>query len=78
LEREWIDPIEKIHGVHDVRQVDQKLVINLEDPEQLNPKIIRLLVGLGADIQFVGELRHSLEEIYLQTMEEETEQDNEF
>ena len=73
----WLEAIEKIHGVHEVRQVDQKLVINLENPEQLNPQIIRLLVDFGADILFVGELRHSLEEIYLQTMEEETELENE-
>ena len=74
----WVRPIEEITGVHDVQRVDQKLLITMDDPEQLNPLIIRLLVDLGADIQFVGELRHSLEEIYLQTMEEETELNNEF
>ena len=73
----WVESIERIQGVHDVQQVDQKLVITLDNPEQLNPQIIRLLVGLEADLQFVGELRHSLEEIYLQTMEEETELENE-
>lgn len=73
----WINPIEEITGVHDVQEVDQKLVITMDDPDRLNPVIIRLLVDLGADIKFVGELRHSLEEIYLQTMEEETELENE-
>ena len=73
----WVESIEKIQGVHDAQQVDQKLVLTLDNPEQLNPQIIRLLVGLEADLQFVGELRHSLEEIYLQTMEEETELENE-
>lgn len=75
---EWVGSIKEIPGVHDVQPVDQKLVVNLENPEKLNPQIIRLLVDLGAEIQFVGELRHSLEEIYLQTMEEETELGNEF
>lgn len=73
----WIGPIMEIEGVHEAQQVDQKLVITLDDPEGLNPQIIRMLVDLGADVQFVGELRHSLEEIYLQTMEEETELNNE-
>lgn len=73
----WINPIKEITGVHDVQEVDKKLVITMDDPDRLNPVIIRLLVDLGADIKFVGELRHSLEEIYLQTMEEETELDNE-
>jgi ABC-2 type transport system ATP-binding protein len=68
----WIDPIKKIKGVHDVQQVENKLVITLDDPEKDNPQIIRLLVSLGAELQYVGELRHSLEDIYLQTMEEET------
>ncbi len=44
---------------------DNKLVVGLDDPERNNPELIRALVDVGADIQFVGELRRSLEEIYL-------------
>jgi len=40
-------------------------LVNLDDPETHNPEIIRTLVGAGVDIQFVGELRHSLEDVYL-------------
>ena len=67
----WLIPIRDMKGVNDVQQVDQKLVVTLEDPESTNPQIIRSLVALGADLQFVGELRHSLEDIYLQTMQDE-------
>lgn len=42
-----------------------KLVVALDQPEAQNPVIIRQLVDAGAEIQFVGELRHSLEEVYL-------------
>ncbi|MDY6846418.1 MAG: ABC transporter ATP-binding protein [Chloroflexota bacterium] len=66
----WINLIKDIEGVLDVQRVDQKLVLAMDDPERLNPQIIRTLVESGADIQFVGELRHSLEDIYLQTIEE--------
>ncbi|MCU0489146.1 MAG: ABC transporter ATP-binding protein [Anaerolineales bacterium] len=52
--------------VRDVNLLDNKLVVNLEDPERDNPEIIRALVGSGADVQFVGELRRSLEDVYLQ------------
>jgi len=52
--------------VRDAKIVEDKLVVNLDDPETHNPEIIRALVGAGADIQFVGELRHSLEDVYLQ------------
>lgn len=46
--------------------IDNKLLVTLDDPEAHNPDIIRILVGAGADIQFVGELRRSLEDVYLQ------------
>jgi len=52
--------------VREAKAVDNKLVVNLEYPETQNPEIVRALVGAGAEIQFVGELRHSLEEVYLQ------------
>ncbi|HET7010390.1 MAG TPA: ABC transporter ATP-binding protein [Anaerolineales bacterium] len=51
--------------VREVRQVDGKLLVSLEDPEAHNPDLIRALVGAGADVQFVGELRQSLEDVYL-------------
>jgi ABC-2 type transport system ATP-binding protein len=52
--------------IKEARAVDNKLVITLDDPEARNPEIIRALVAAGAEIQFVGELRHSLEDVYLQ------------
>jgi ABC-2 type transport system ATP-binding protein len=52
--------------VREAKVIENKLVVNLDDPEAHNPEIIRALVGAGADIQFVGELRHSLEDVYLQ------------
>ena len=51
--------------VRSVELKDNKLVVGLDDPERNNPELIRTLVDAGADIQFVGELRRSLEEIYL-------------
>jgi ABC-2 type transport system ATP-binding protein len=58
--------IQAMSFVREAKVVENKLVVNLDDPETHNPEIIRALVGAGADIQFVGELRHSLEEVYLQ------------
>lgn len=54
--------------VKDTEVFDNKIVVTLDDPEAHNPDIIRALVESGADIQFVGELRHSLEDVYLQLM----------
>lgn len=55
-----------VTAVKNVEVVGNKLVVSLDDPERVNPEIIRLLVSAGADVQFVGERRHSLEDIYLQ------------
>ena len=51
--------------VRSVETKDNKLVVALDDPEMNNPLLIRALVDAGADIQFVGELRRSLEDVYL-------------
>lgn len=75
LDPAWADQVSAIAGVKDVQIVDQKLVVGMEEPEALNPQIVRLLVQSGADIEFVGELRHSLEEIYIQTMQESEEEE---
>ena len=66
----WAKAIKGLAGVNDVKLIDQKLMVTLQDPERLNPQIIRMLVESGADILFVGELRHSLEDIYLRTIRE--------
>jgi ABC-2 type transport system ATP-binding protein len=42
-----------------------RLVISLDDPQTRNPTIVRALVDQGAQIQFVNELQHSLEDVYL-------------
>jgi len=42
----------------------------MDDPEAHNPDIIRALVAQGVDIRFVGELRHSLEDVYLQLVKQ--------
>jgi ABC-2 type transport system ATP-binding protein len=56
--------------VREAKVVENKLLVNLDDPETHNPEIIRTLVGAGVDIQFVGELRHSLEDVYLQLVKD--------
>ncbi len=42
-----------------------KLVLSLQNPEEQNPTLVKAIVGAGGEIQFVGEVRHSLEEVYL-------------
>jgi ABC-2 type transport system ATP-binding protein len=56
--------------VREVEAVDRRLVVSLEDPERDNPRLIRALVEAGAEIQFVGELRRTLEDVYLRLVEQ--------
>ncbi len=66
VETAYLDLVRAMPFVKEARAVDDKLVATLDDPENQNPEIIRSLVGAGAEIRFVGELRHSLEDVYLQ------------
>ena len=63
---EWIDLVTSIAGSGNVETVENKLVVSLKDPNESNPEIVKTLVLAGARVQFVGEIRHSLEQIYLE------------
>ncbi len=65
-----VDKIENHPEVTEARLVDGKIVATINDPEAHNPELIRLMVAEGAEIQFVGELRRSLEDVYLQLVKE--------
>jgi len=69
-EQATADALRTLPFVQDCTVVDNKLVVTLDAPETHNPEIVRFLVGLGADVQFVGELRRSLEDVYLQLIKE--------
>jgi len=58
-------------AVRSVQSVGNKLVAEVADPETHNPELIRALVQAGAEVQFVGELRPSLEQVYFALMREE-------
>ena len=62
---DWVGLVALQPGVNAVSQSGEKLVVSLSDPETQNPAIIKALVNMGAQIMFVGELRHSLEQVYL-------------
>jgi len=55
----------KALNVKNVETVDNKMVIDLDNPEDENPGIVNAIVAAGGHIQFVTELRPTLEDIYL-------------
>jgi len=56
--------------VHGVETMENKLIVTVNNPDKHNPEIVRALVEAGADIQFVGEVRRTLEDVYLHMMRE--------
>lgn len=61
----YVKTVESQPFVQSAKMLEGKLVVTLDDPESQNPALVRALVGDGAEIQFVGELRRSLEDVYL-------------
>lgn len=68
-----IKEIESLSFVRDASVKDGRLVLNLDSPEDNDPEIVELLVKRGVKIQFIGEIRHSLEDVYLTIVEQSEE-----
>jgi ABC-2 type transport system ATP-binding protein len=62
----FVTAVEDFDFVQSVEKVDNKIIARLDDPERNNPALVQALVQAGADVQFVGELRRRLEDVYLQ------------
>jgi ABC-2 type transport system ATP-binding protein len=73
LNGEIVALVRALPFVKEVHQENDRLVVALDNPEDANPILVRRLVEVGAEIQFVSELRHSLEEVYLTLIKEESE-----
>jgi ABC-2 type transport system ATP-binding protein len=65
VEAALADRVRTLAGVKNVEIEDSRLILALDDPETANPAVVRALVEAGAEVQFVSEVRHSLEDVYL-------------
>lgn len=63
---QFLSVVTRFDFVQSSEAVDNKLVIGLDDPEMHNPVIVESLVEAGAKVQFVGEVRQRLEDVYLE------------
>lgn len=70
VEDKYLEIAQGMPYVKEANIIENKLVITLDDPQTHNPEIVRSLVAAGADVQFVGELRRSLEDVYLQLVKQ--------
>ena len=65
----WVETAQTLPCVQNVEAQNGTLSVTLQDPEQDNPVLIRTLVDSGADICYVEPLAHSLEDVYLELMQ---------
>ncbi len=59
--------------VNSVKISKDSIVMEVESPEKNNPDITAYLVGKGFRVQFIGEIRRSLEDVYLSIVEKSKE-----
>jgi ABC-2 type transport system ATP-binding protein len=60
----------KLASVKNVRVSDNKLILDIDEPEKDNPEVVKAIVGAGGSIQYVTELRSTLEDVYLKLIRE--------
>ncbi len=68
-----LDSMRKLGFVKNFKVVDNKILIDMDSPEKDNPKLVRAVVSAGGNIQYVTELKSTLEDVYLKLIREATE-----
>jgi ABC-2 type transport system ATP-binding protein len=76
MKLDWVAVLEKHDFVSDVEVIENKILATVENPEKNNPYLVSNLVASGAEIQFVGELRRRLEDVYLELVEADKERNH--
>jgi ABC-2 type transport system ATP-binding protein len=69
----WVDAVRALPFVRDVTALDGTLTVSLDDPDAQNPSLVQALVVAGAPIRYIERRNASLEEVYLQLIEEDQE-----
>ena len=62
--------VKGLSAVKNLRTSDNKLILDMDDPERDNPELVRAIVAAGGNIQYVTELRSTLEDVYLKLIRE--------
>jgi len=76
LDSSVVEVVRKLDFVQDIREEGNELIIELADPEQNRPELVRAIVEAGGRVLEVTERQHPLEEVYLRLIREETNRDS--
>ncbi len=70
---QWIETVRALPFVHEAHAENGTLSVRIDQPDDQNPELVRTLVNAGAQIRAVEPISHSLEEVYLELVENERE-----
>ncbi len=68
-----VDIVKGFAFASNVRAEDGRLLVDVDDPELRNPSLVEALARAGAKIEYVTELRRSLEDVYMRLIGGERE-----
>jgi len=63
-----VSAVRALSGVTGVKADDSTLLVDVTDPDDVNPSILRALVAQGGEVLSLGELRRGLEDVYIRLM----------
>jgi ABC-2 type transport system ATP-binding protein len=66
------DAVRGLPFVKEMQQDGDALLVSVDNPEEQNPILVERIVAAGGRVQFVNELRHSLEDIYFSLIQDES------
>jgi ABC-2 type transport system ATP-binding protein len=70
VSREILDAVRRLKHVKGIEVVENRLLVEVEDPETANPAIVETIVRHGGKIRYVTRTAHALEEAYLRLVRE--------
>jgi ABC-2 type transport system ATP-binding protein len=65
-----MEAVKKINAVKNIRTSENMLILDMDNPERDNPDLVRAIVGAGGNVQYVTELKSTLEDVYLKLIRE--------
>lgn len=65
----WIDTVRVLPFVKQINTQGSLLAVSLDDPEAQNPLLVQALVQAGTQIRAVEPISHSLEDVYMELMD---------
>src|ERR1700704_5716526 len=66
---EHLVKVQAVDGVKDAHLENGSIIVSSVDPLLVNPRVVRALVGAGAEVAYVSDRKVSLEDVYLRVVD---------